>query len=143
MAERLSRRVQVARLLAAGMLAFFALAAYWTVRLATTEWISRQEQARWAELEPTQERAALRAAVAANPRDSGAWISLGLAAESAGQLYEAARDFGVAQEVDRQYLPAWSAANFYFRHTVPRHDMAVQFPVSQFWADARRAAAMA
>ena len=80
--------------------------------------------------EPTQEW--LRAAVAANPRDSAAWIELGLAAEREHEFVEAARSFAQAEKVDRRYLPAWSSANFHFR----------QGNAENFWDAAARAAAM-
>jgi tetratricopeptide (TPR) repeat protein len=50
-----------------------------------------------------------------NPRSSRAWIALGLAAERGEDFAEAERHFLKAAEVDRQYLPAWTLANFYFR----------------------------
>ena len=42
-------------------------------------------------------------------------FALGLAKERAGDFEGAARDLLRAAEVDRQYLPAWTLANFYFR----------------------------
>jgi tetratricopeptide (TPR) repeat protein len=144
MTDRRSRRARAERLLAAGLFTFFAAAICWTARLAWAEGMFRQNLPAafvgnavyyegWAEREPTHERDALLCAVAADPRDSSAWISLGLAAEGAGEWKEAARDFEAAERVDRQYLPAWSSANFFFRHG----------DISQFWRAAARAAAMA
>jgi tetratricopeptide (TPR) repeat protein len=82
-----------------------------------------------------QQRAsdALRLALAINPRSSSAWITLGLAAERERDFSEAARDLEQAARVDRQYLPAWTLANYYFRR--------VDRPL--FWRWARRAAALA
>jgi tetratricopeptide (TPR) repeat protein len=77
-------------------------------------------------------RNALREAVRLNPRDSGAWIALGLEAEQAGHPKEAERCLAEAEKADRQYLPAWTSANFFFR----RGDD------PQFWRAAAHAAAM-
>jgi tetratricopeptide (TPR) repeat protein len=74
----------------------------------------------------------LQAAVSLNPRLSPAWIYLGLDAETHGNLAEAEADLLRAARVDRQYLPAWTLANFYFR----RGDRA------NFWPWAQRAAAL-
>jgi tetratricopeptide (TPR) repeat protein len=74
----------------------------------------------------------LRAAVTLNPRLSSAWIHLGLDAEADGNLSEAEVDLLQAAHVDRQYLPAWTLANFYFR----RGD------AEDFWPWAARAAAL-
>jgi tetratricopeptide (TPR) repeat protein len=76
---------------------------------------------------------ALRLALVINPRSSSAWITLGLAAERERDFTEAARDLEQAARVDRQYLPAWTLANYYFR----RADRPL------FWKWARRAAALA
>ncbi len=69
------------------------------------------------EIEPDGESAQAwwREAARLNPRSSRAWIALGLAAERGEDFAEAERDFLKAAEVDRQYLPAWTLANFYFR----------------------------
>jgi tetratricopeptide (TPR) repeat protein len=73
----------------------------------------------------------LRIAVSLNPRLAIAWIQLGLDAEAEGNLAEAEIDLLRAVRVDRQYVPAWTLANFYFR----RGDAA------NFWPWARKAAA--
>lgn len=72
-------------------------------------------------------------ALLSNPRLSSAWIALGLEAERHGSNGEAERDLLEAGRVDRQYAPAWTLANFYFR----RHDD------SSFWLWARRSAELA
>jgi hypothetical protein len=59
-------------------------------------------------------------------------MALGLEAERAGDVTRAAESLLRAEEVDRQYLPAWTAANFFFRHG---NDV-------EFWRAATRAAAM-
>jgi len=71
------------------------------------------------------------AALRLNPRLSSAWIQLGLDAEAEGNLAEAEIELLRAARVDRQYVPAWTLANFYFR----RGDAA------NFWPWARKAAA--
>ena len=76
--------------------------------------------------------AELRAAVSLNPRLSSAWIRLGLDAEADGNLPQAEADLLQAARVDHLYLPAWTLANFYFRHG----------DADRFWAWASRAAAL-
>jgi hypothetical protein len=113
------------RMASAAGLAFFSLAATMTMKLARAEWnFSR------ADGEPTSE--SLREAVAINPRDSSAWIALGLAAEGEHDFPRAAQYLAEAEKVDRRYLPAWTSANFYFRGKNAR----------EFWDAAARAAAM-
>jgi tetratricopeptide (TPR) repeat protein len=85
------------------------------------------------ESDPVASAAALDRAVALNPWDSPSWIELGLRAEAAGDLAGAERNLLRAANVDRQYLPAWSLANYYFRRGDSRN----------FWLWARQAAAMA
>ena len=135
-----------ARLFAGVSFLGFVFAAGGTLRLAIAESVWRIESAasaRWslkvgnasyyeglAEREPALAGSALRAAVSVNPRDSAAWIALGLEAERAGDMDQAARCLLEAEKVDRQYLPAWSSANFFFR----REDGV------QFWRAAARAA---
>jgi tetratricopeptide (TPR) repeat protein len=75
----------------------------------------------------------LQGALLANPRLSSAWIALGLEAERQQRSGEAEHDLLEAARVDRQYLPAWTLANFYFR----------QNKESSFWPWARRAAELA
>ena len=53
--------------------------------------------------------------VRANPRAAGAWMALGFVAERKGDSKSARADFERAFQVDRQYLPAWTLANFCFR----------------------------
>jgi len=85
-----------------------------------------------AERQPALARSALQAAVRLNRRDSAAWMALGLAAERDGAMDQAADCFLQAEKVDRQYLPAWTSANFFFRRS---ND-------PQFWRAAARSAAM-
>jgi tetratricopeptide (TPR) repeat protein len=86
----------------------------------------------WAQL-ALDPRAELRAAIALNPYQSAAWLALGLAFERERDLGEASRALAQASRVDRQYLPAWTEANFAFRSADAAH----------FWYAARRAAALA
>ena len=141
---------KTARLLAVALLIFFSLAASLTARLAIAEcvferdtvdavrWAARDAHAaayyqRWADLEPARAGEALREALKANPRASAAWIELGLMAEHFGDWPEATRDLAQAAQADRQYLPAWTLANYSFR----RGDAA------GFWSAAARAATLA
>ncbi len=97
-----------ARVFAAVLFAAFSLAAGGTLRLAISH------------------------AVETNPLDSSAWMALGLAAEQAGDVHRASACLLRAGKVDRQYLPAWTAANFFYRHA---ND-------AEFWRAAVQAAAM-
>jgi hypothetical protein len=71
--------------------------------------------------------------VALNSGDAGSWIELGLRAEAEGDLTTSTQCLLRAAEVDRQFLPRWTLANYYFRHD----------DVSMFWFWAKEAAAMA
>jgi tetratricopeptide (TPR) repeat protein len=97
-----------ARLFAVVLFAAFGLAAGGTLRLAISH------------------------AAEMNSRDSAAWMALGLAAEQAGHVHRASEYLLRAEKVDRQYLPAWTAANFFYRHA---NDV-------EFWRAAVQAAAM-
>jgi tetratricopeptide (TPR) repeat protein len=145
-----SRHRKSARLPAAALLIFFGFAASLIARLVTAEAVFERDTVdavrwaafiannaayyqRWADLEPARAGEALRGALSANPRASAAWIELGLMAEHSGDAAEAAQDLAQAAQVDRQYLPAWTLANYSFR----RSDAA------GFWPAAARAAALA
>jgi tetratricopeptide (TPR) repeat protein len=82
---------------------------------------------------PVKSTDALKRAAALNPADAGSWIELGLRAETAGDQRTAEQCLLRAAEEDRQYLPRWTLANYYFR----RKD------VPRFWAWAKAAATMA
>ena len=134
----------------AGLLA----AAIWSVRLGCADYQMRQETlegteraiaitpgqseyyARLAWLvsgdDPGKAEAALRSAVALNPWDARSWIELGLRAEAAGDDAAAQQCLLRAAEVDRQFLPRWTLANYYFR----RGNM------DMFWHWTKDAAAM-
>ncbi len=141
------------RILSFGGVLFFGLAALAAIRLAVAETVLRQDtseaieraiailgptpvaayEERRAEIDAPNARDALKHAVAANPRSSEAWIQLGMIEESGGNFASAERCLLEASRVDRQYLPAWTLANFYFR----RANRAL------FWTWADRAAALA
>jgi len=70
---------------------------------------------RLAELDPDHARPALEQAIAWSPQSSAARIALGLDEERCGNFAAAERDLLDAADFDRQYLPAWTLANFYFR----------------------------
>ena len=116
----------------------FGLALAGTLRLAVGErgWPMATGNARHfedlAQRQPALARSALRTVTQINPRDSAAWMELGLAAERDSDIEQAADYFLEAEKVDQQYLPAWTSANFFFRRS---NDL-------QFWRAARRAAAM-
>lgn len=58
---------------------------------------------------------ALRRAVSLDPSDSRSWIELGLRVEADGHSADAEQYFLRAAEVDKEYLPKWTLANYYFR----------------------------
>lgn len=67
-----------------------------------------------------------------NPRSSSVRIASGLAREQEGDFGGAEQALQEAARVDRQYLPAWTLANFYFRRADQQN----------FWPWARRAATL-
>src|SRR5579864_525924 len=125
-------------------------AAVWTLRIGYADYLFRKDtlaavqraaavrpneaefQARLADLDPTNDIAHLRLAVALNPGLSKSWIALGLRLELKGSIEEAEHCYLEAARWDRQFLPAWTLANFYAR----RQDAV------QFWPWARHAAEM-
>lgn len=93
---------------------------------------------RLADLDPDRAHRWLDAALQANPRNTSARIARGLAEERSGSVPQAERDLLQAAFLDRQYLPAWTLAGFYFRqdrYFRPNRR-------AQFWTWARRAAAL-
>jgi hypothetical protein len=114
------------------VLAFFALCAALAARLAIAGYRFDRDSAaaveraadavacgeyaeRLAEIDPERARGALERAIRWNPRSSSARIALGLEEERAGDFDSAVRELLRAAEIDHQYLPAWTLANFYFR----------------------------
>ncbi len=71
-------------------------------------------------------------AVRVSPRSSAELIATGLEAERDGNMVLAERCLLEAEKLDRQFLPAWTSANFFFRRG---NDL-------QFWRAAVQAAAM-
>jgi tetratricopeptide (TPR) repeat protein len=68
--------------------------------------------------DPARAEAALRRAVALNPRDARAWIELGLRYEAGGNNTLAEPALLRAAQESRIYLPRWTLMNYYYR----RHD---------------------
>jgi tetratricopeptide (TPR) repeat protein len=84
-------------------------------------------------VDPESARALLERAVQLNRYDASSWIQLGLLYESANEPARAEEALEQAAMVDTTFLPSWSLANFYFRHSnLPR-----------FWFWAQKAAQMA
>ncbi len=131
--------VALRRLARLACLAALAAGCYWSVRLAWADHLFRRDSesavARAVELIPGnaeyharlaalrqeagRDAAAIdsefRAAVNANPRMAGAWIALGLRAETAGDMGPAEAALARAAAADHTYTPLWTLANFYFR----------------------------
>lgn len=82
--------------------------------------------------DPKRASEALLRAVSLNPSDSRSWIELGLRVEADGDSAAAEQYFLRAAKVDKEYLPKWTLANYYFR----RDDEA------KFWSWAKAAAQM-
>ena len=76
---------------------------------------------------------ALRRAVALNPWDARSWIELGLSAETQGDATTSLHCLLHAAELDQEFLPRWTLANYYFRHD--------NLPLFWFWT--KQAAPMA
>ncbi len=103
-----------------------------SVQRAARIWPCADFYERLADLDAPNAIACLRHAVALDPGSSKSWIQLGLRLELNGDAAEAARCYLEAARRDRQFLPAWTLANYYAR----RHDAA------RFWPWARQAAQM-
>ncbi len=142
-------------LLAAAALTGLMAAGVWSFRIGWADYLMRQEtvggteraiallperaeyHARLAWLvsdhDPRKAGDALRRAVRLNPWDAQSWIELGLRAETEGDGATAEKYLLRAAEVDTQFLPRWTLANYYFRHD----------NAPMFWLWAKHAAAMA
>jgi tetratricopeptide (TPR) repeat protein len=103
-----------------------------SVQRAAGIWSSADFYARLADLDARNAITYLRRAVALDPGHSKSWIQLGLRLELNGEAEEAERCYLEAAGRDRQFLPAWTLANYYAR----RHDAA------RFWPWARHAVQM-
>ena len=143
-------RHAIAGLATAGL----AMAGLWSVRIACADYYASRQtvagtekalalmpgQASYyyqlglllSDREPWRAEQAFRRSVVLNPGNQQAWIGLGLRAEMAGDMAKAERDLLHAAEVDKEYLPKWTLANFYFR----RNDK------TRFWLWAKSAAQM-
>ncbi len=82
------------------------------------------------EMQPDDEIGLLERAIAWNPYFTRARIRLALEMEMLGRPVESERQVLEAARHDRQFLPAWTAANFYFRRN----------RAEEFWSWARAAA---
>ena len=132
--------IALRRLARLACLTALAAGCYWSVRLAWADHLFRRDtesavahavelapgnaeyHARLARLRQEAGRDAavieseLRAAAKENPRMAGAWIALGLSAETAGDAAQAEADLLRAAQADHTYATLWTLANFYFRH---------------------------
>lgn len=137
------------------LLVGFTAASTWSVRLACADYWLRQQTVRGTEkaiaftpgqadyyvrlalLEPDENRRtakeALKRAVALNPSDARSWVELGLRYESEGNQSLAEECLLRAAKEDKQYLPRWTLANYYFRRN----------RIDRFWFWAKEAAGMA
>lgn len=143
-------RYAIAGLATAGL----AIAGFWSVLVACADYYASQQTVAGIEKalalmpsqslyhyqlglllsdrDPQRAEQALRRSVALSPGNYAAWIGLGLRAEMAGDMSTAERELLRAAEVDKEYLPRWTLANFYFR----RNDE------TRFWLWAKSAAQM-
>jgi tetratricopeptide (TPR) repeat protein len=115
-------------------LALLVMACYWTVRLSRASHLKRQQTADslaratrvlpddaalWMEYsavaDPEEAAQALERAVVLNPAAWTAWIRLGSRAEAAGHFARAEYCYRQAAVANRQFQPAWSLANYFFR----------------------------
>ena len=148
------RMLWVRGLAGCALTAVFAWSVFWSVRLAEADYWARQEtvsgtekalaltpgQAEYhvrmakllADSNPMRARAHLQEALALDLWDASSWIDLGFSHEAAGEFQEAEDCMLHAAAIDRQYLPRWTLANYYFR----RGDQA------KFWQWAKSAANM-
>ena len=125
------------------MIPVFSGAAWWSLRVARADLLQSRTDAasarRAAALTPLNSKARvnaalrmaaetpttdadeaeLRAAVEINPRDSLAWMTLGLRAEMTGDMQKAEHDLLEAARMDHTFRPAWTLANFYMRTDQP------------------------
>src|SRR5580698_176090 len=119
-----------------------AFLAYWPLRLAWADHLSRatdsETVARAVRLSPgdadfhltlaaaqqaegTGATAALATAAALDPSNADAWTRLGLDAEIRGDLRTAEDSLLRAARASRQFAPRWALANYYFRRADPEH----------------------
>jgi O-antigen ligase len=85
-----------------------------------------------AEMQPESAPVHLRRALALDPYQTGARISMAADLERHGDLDASERELLKSADLDHQLAPAWSAANFYFRSGRP----------DEFWRWASRSASL-
>jgi len=146
-------RPSARKILMASAIPAMAWMAYWPLRLAWADHLSRAADAetvgRAVRLSPgdadfrlklaaAQQAAgadattALEAAAALDPENADAWIRLGVAAELRRDLRTAESRLLEAAHVSRQFAPRWALANYYFRRGDQAH----------FWPWARQSLLM-
>jgi tetratricopeptide (TPR) repeat protein len=138
----------------AAVLAGLAAAGAWSIRVGWADYRIRQNtiaateqaialipdnadySARLAVLmsegDPRKSKDAFRRAVSLNPWNARSWIDLGLRAEQEGDNATAKMCLLRAAGADREFLPRWTLANYYFRHD----------DAERFWFWAKEAVAM-
>ncbi|MDQ2900967.1 MAG: hypothetical protein M3Y07_14385 [Acidobacteriota bacterium] len=120
---------------------FLCLAAYWSVRLAIADHLSRTNSLhniqlatqlapgnapyllRLAELEAGEDKdpsLPLQKAAKASPLNSAVWIQLGLQAEQKGDMAAAEQSLLQAAQLARLFRPRWELASFYVRRNDPQ-----------------------
>lgn len=143
----------VRKFLVSAAIPAMACMAYWPLRLAWADHLSRagdaETVARAVRLSPgdadfrlklaaAQEAAgadptaALESAAALDPGNADAWMRLGVAAEMRGDAHAAESSLLRAAQASRQFAPRWALANFYFRRGDAAH----------FWPWARESLTM-
>jgi hypothetical protein len=131
-----SSRPPARRILILAVIPCAACLAYWPLRLAWADHLSRatdvETVARAVRLSPgdadfrlklaaaqqsagADPTAALQAAAALDPGNADAWTRLGVAAEMRGDLRTAESRLLQAAHACRQFAPRWALANYYFR----------------------------
>jgi tetratricopeptide (TPR) repeat protein len=114
-------------------LTLLSAACYWTLKLSWASVLARDETVeslaratrlspddaalwtKYAAAKPEEAARALERAVALNPAAWPAWIRLGSSAEAAGDFGRAEYCYRQAAAANRQFQPAWTLANYFFR----------------------------
>jgi hypothetical protein len=92
---------------------------------------------RLASLDPESHVKWLETALALHPTDPLLWIERGVNQEILGNPSAAEADLLEAARCDRQYVPRWTLAAFYFRqHDVPKFQAAARQALEMAWGDA-------
>lgn len=137
----------LSRVTASACLVGLSVLTFWTVELGWSEVLLERDALadveraarlwpsdaaipmRLAELDPAREHQHLMRALELNPYNTEARIECALAAENAGDLRGAEMFLIESARRDKQFLPAWSLTNYYFRRGQP----------ARFWTWARKA----